>query len=180
LYFARTSISSEAAAGARRKTFMTKQMAIVLMSVIVCAVPLTGSRQSNQSSEWFLKLKSGGAPGEKKFTVDLNQAGLLSVVEEDPIKLPKDPVTELTVNLTSKDLEEIYKQAVLVLSEPVPNPRKKDDETIDGTWINLELATHGRSVARGYHVALIQEEVPVLAKLLELINKHVPKDHQVY
>ena len=82
--------------------------------------------------------------------------------------------------MTSKDLEEIHKQAVLVLSEPVPNPRKKDDETIDGTWINLELATHGRSVARGYHVALIQEEVPVLAKLLELINKHVPKEHQVY
>ena len=135
--------------------------------------------QSNQPGEWLLSLKSGGVPWEKKFKVELNQAGLLSVVEEDPNKIPNNPVTKLTIKLTSKDVQEIHQQALSVLLEPVSNLPKKD-EIVDGTVINLELVTPGRSLARGYHLGLIQEEAPALAKLLELINKYVPKEHQIF
>lgn len=157
---------------------MTKKMATLLMLVIVCAAPLSAYRQSTQLVEWLLTLNSGGTPWDKKFKVQLNQEGMLSVVEEDPNKIPNDPVTKLSAKLPNKDLQEIYDYALAVLTEPVRN--LPNDKIYDGTVIKLELVTLRRSLARSYHLGVVEEEAPALAKLLELINKHVPKDHQIF
>jgi len=153
----------------------------LLMLVIFCATPSVAcakNSQSNQPAEWSLSLTSGGAPWDKKFKVELNQAGVLSVTGEDPPKLPNNPTTKLTIKLSSNDVQEIYEQALLAV-QPVPGAQKKN-EIADGTRINLELVMPGRKLARGYHVGLVEEEAPAVAKLFGLMNKHIPKEHHIY
>ena len=132
---------------------------------------------SNQPAQWSLSVTCGGAPFEKKFKVELNQTGLLSVIEEDPARLPNDTITKLTAKLPAKDLQEIYQRTLLVF-ERLGGQEK--NEVVDGSWINVELVTGGRTLARGYHVGQTEEEAPEVAKLFALINKHLPKEHHIY
>ncbi len=146
--------------------------------VFVCCVLVSQGHTTNdepqQPAEWILSIKSWGAPWEKKFDVQLDQSGSLSFVEEDSLQLPKDPVTKLTRKISEKDLGQIYQQALLSMQ----NLRTKD--LADGTWITLKLTDDRKVMTASYHVGQLQEEAPEVAKLFALINKHLPKEHQVY
>ena len=137
----------------------------------------TVNPESKPPAEWLLSIKSSGAPGEKKFEVVLNQTGLLSVREEDPIKIPNDPVTKLTIKVPAGNLHEIYQQALLAAQKV----DFKEREVVDGTWMTIKLSTTDRrNLAASYHFGHAEEEAPNIAKLLALINKHVPAEHHVY
>ena len=158
-----------------------KKNAAALALLLLCSVAACGQALKSAAappSEWTLSLKSGGAPWVKRFEVGLNQSGKLAVTEHDPAKSPGDPVTKLSVNLPAGDVREIYEQAWRALREfSFPdNP----DEVADGTSLTLLLSANGRSLEADYHLGHIETEAPEVARLLALINKHLPEEHQVY
>ena len=101
-----------------------------------------------------------------------------SVKEEDLGKLPGDPVTKLDANLSAKDVQEIYEQALAAL-RGFHFPEKYN-EIQDGTSLTLQLSAYGRGLMAFYHIGQTSEEIPEVARVLALINKHLPKEHQVY
>jgi protoporphyrinogen oxidase len=62
----------------------------------------------------------------------------------------------------------------------VQNAPKSNDELRDGTWMTVKLTKPSEVMMVSFHIALIQEEAPNVAKLLSLINKYLPAEHQVY
>jgi len=124
-------------------------------------------------------VNSGGAPWTRQFNVELNRAGLLEVTEV-PAKLPKmpnDPVTKLSFQLSATEVKEIYNQALRALFS---RAAKRPYEIADGTVINVKLVAPGRVSMRGFHVGVTEEEAPQVAKLFALINKHLPKEQHVH
>jgi predicted transcriptional regulator len=133
--------------------------------------------QSKPPAQWLLSIDSRGAPWEKKFQVEINQTGLLLFTEEDRAKIPKDPVTKLTIKLPAGSLHEIYQQALLAAQKVGVKER---DDFADGTWMTIKLTSDGNELVASYHLAQTEEEAPNVGKLLALINKHLPQEHHVY
>lgn len=142
-----------------------------------CVIGQTNSGQAKPPSEWSLSLKTGGAPWEKKFEVEVNQSGLLRVTEQDPVKIPKDPITKLTIQLPAGNAQEIYQQGLLAAQKVGVKER---DDFADGTWMTIKLVSDGKDLTASYHFGQVQEEAPNVAKLFALINKHLPTEHHVY
>src|ERR1044071_7787142 len=97
-----------------------KRSIAALALLLFCSFVAYGQAQKSTSappSEWTLSLKSGGAPWEKRFEVELDQTGKLALTENNSDKLPGDPVTKLNVNLPAGVVREIYEQAWLALRE---------------------------------------------------------------
>jgi hypothetical protein len=160
---------------------LMKKTTAALTFIVFCIV-LTHGQVSvvpdKQPAEWSLSLKTGGAPWEKRFEVELNQSGNLTVTEQDPGKTPNDPVTKLKADLSTKDAQEIYEQTLkALLGFRFPD---KDAKIQDGTTLTLNLSANGRGLMAVYHVGMTEEEIPEVARVLALINKHLPKEHQVY
>jgi hypothetical protein len=155
---------------------MKRATPLVILAIILLS-GLIANAQSSQPSRWNLTVTSGGAPWEKRFTVEFDQTGLLSATEEEPLKRPNDSVTKLTANLSKKDVQAIYLQALRAIFAPRPI---RSYEIADGTVIHVKLTADGRASLRGYHVGLTEEEAPEAAKLFGLINKHLPKEHHIY
>jgi hypothetical protein len=149
-------------------------------ALLILAFGVVAHGQTNEQptppAEWSLWIKSWGAPWEKKFEVQLDQSGSLQVVEEDSIKTPKDPITKLTREIPANELRQIYAQAWV----SVENPPKSHDEIPDGTWMSLKLTSGGKVMSASFHIGVIQDHAPNIGKLLSLINKHLPAEHQVY
>jgi hypothetical protein len=162
-------------------TKLMKKTTAALTFIVFCIVLAHGQVSvvpGKQPAEWSLSLKTGGAPWEKKFEVELNQSGNLTVTEQDPEKTPNDPVTKLKANLSTKDAQEIYEQTLrALLGFRFPDT---DAKIQDGTTLTLKLSANGRGLMAFYHVGMTEEEIPEVARVLTLINKHLPKEHQVY
>lgn len=155
---------------------MKNAVRILLIVFGVLVLHSQTNAQPRPPAEWSLWIKSWGAPWEKKFEVQLDQSGSLQVVEEDSIKIPNDPITKLTRNIPAEDLRQIYAQALV----SVQNPPKSHEGLQDGTWMNVKLTTGTQVTLISFHIGLIPEEAPKVAKLLSLINKYLPAEHQVY
>jgi len=150
--------------------------ALLIFAFGVLALHAQTSEQPRPPAEWSLWIKSGGAPWEKKFEVQLDQSGSLDVVEEDKTKIPNDPITKLTRKIPANELRQIYEQALT----SVQNPPKSNEELRDGTWMTVKLTSRTKVSMVSFHIGLLQEEAPNVAKLLSLINKHLPAEHQIY
>ena len=152
--------------------------AIAVIAFVVLLLSTSSSSPAyGQPKEWALSVTSGGAPWEKRFVVEMNHTGLLSVAEEDRSKLPNDPRSKLTVQLSAKEVKEIYDQALRAL---FTTPPRRPYEIADGTMIQVKLEAPGRASMRGFHVGVTEEEAPQVAKLFALINKHLPTEHHIY
>lgn len=150
--------------------------ALLIFACVVLGLHAQTNAQPRPPAEWSLWIKSGGAPWEKKFEVQLDQSGSLDVVEEDKTKIPNDPITKLTRKIPATELRQIYAQALV----SVQNPPKSNEELRDGTWMTVKLTSRTKVSMVSFHIGLLQEEAPNVAKLLSLINKHLPAEHQVY
>jgi hypothetical protein len=164
-----------------RRLAITKVVAAFALTIL-CAADFYGqvSRPySKQNSEWLLYLKTEGAPWTKKFEVDLNQRGTLVLTETDPQRLPKETTSKLTVNLASKDAQEIYEQAWKTFREF--RFAEEDGQRPDGTNLTLRLLRNGRMLEmKFFHFGQAEEESVELAKVLSLINKHLSQEHKIY
>ncbi|HSE32592.1 MAG TPA: hypothetical protein VLA93_13550 [Pyrinomonadaceae bacterium] len=150
--------------------------ALLIFAFGVFVLHAQTSEQPPPPAEWSLSIKSGGAPWEKKFEVQLDQSGSLQVVEEDKSRLPNEPITKLARKIPVNDLKQIYAQAWV----SVQNAPKSNEELRDGTWMTVKLTSGAKATVISFHIGLIQEEAPYVAKLLSLINKHLPAEHQLY
>ena len=150
--------------------------ALLILAFVVLGLHAKTNEQPRPPAEWSLWIKSWGAPWEKKFEVQLDQAGSLEVVEEDKSKIPNDPITKLTRKIPANELRQIYAQALV----SVQNPPKSNEQLRDGTWMTVKLTSPAKVSMVSFHIGLIQEEAPNVARLLSLINKHLPPEHQVY
>ena len=160
---------------------MTKTTVALVITVTFCPALLHGQikqSDSRQPAEWSFSLKTGGVPWSKKFEVELNHAGKLSMTEQNPDKMPGDITSKFTVDLSAKDAQEIYEQTLKAFRE---FRFLEKPETRDGTNLTLRLSAYGRVlVMQLFNIGLMDEESPEVAKVLSLINKHLPRDHQVY
>ena len=150
--------------------------ALLIFAFVVLGLHAQTKEPPRPPGEWSLWIKSWGAPWEKKFEVQLDQSGSLEVVEEDKTKIPNEPITKLTRKIPANELRQIYAQAWV----SVQNAPKSNEELRDGTWMTVKLTQPSQVTMVSFHIGLIQEEAPNVAKLLSLINKHLPAEHQVY
>jgi hypothetical protein len=158
------------------KVFVAFAATLLCASVLHGQVNFPGSRSN---SAWSLYLKTEGAPFEKKFEVELNQTGTLVVKETDPGRLPKETTSKLTVNLSPKDAQEIYDQALKTFREF--RFTEEHSERRDGTNLTLQLYRNGRAlIMQFFHIAQAEEESVELAKVLSLINSRLPEERKVY
>jgi len=161
---------------------MKKIIAPLLAVAVLCSVMLHGQSNnsaSKQPAEWSLSLKTDGAPWTKKFEVKLNQTGALVVAEENPEKMPGPTMSKVTVNLSAKDVQGTYDQALKAFRDF--RFAEEAVERADGTNLTLRLSSNGRVlVMQFFHLGNPEDESPEVAKLLSLINKHLPKEHQIY
>ena len=159
-----------------------KKTLAALALIVICSVMSNGQAKNpapKQPAEWSLSLKTGGAPWEKKFEVALNQAGSLLVTEEDPRKMPNDTTSKLTIKLPAKDAQEIYEHTLKAFREFRFAADKV--ERADGTNLTLQLSANGRVlIMQFFHIGQTEEESVEVASVLSLVNKHLPKEHQVY
>lgn len=155
---------------------------LVLTLIFACSVILQAQRKTSvpeHPAKWSLSLKTGGAPWEKKFTVELNQSGNLIVVEQDPVKMPADTTSKLTATLTVTEAQQIYEQALKAFREF--RFAEKQVELADGTNLTLQLSANGGVlVMQFFHIGQTEDESVEVATVLRLINKHLPAEHQVY
>ena len=158
----------------------TNKLAI-LMVIAACSVVLQGQTKTSvpkPPANWSLTLKTGGAPWEKKFVVELNQSGSLVVNEEDPAKMPADPKSKRTVNLTPAQAQQIYEQALKAFRE---FRFEGEEGRRDGTNLTLQLSANGKLLEMQlFHISPIDDEIVEINALLSLINKHLPPEHHVY
>ena len=158
----------------------TKKIA-ALMLLAACSVVLQGQTKSSipkSPASWSLTLKTGGAPWYKKFVVELNQSGSLVVNEEDPAKMPADPKSKRTVNLTPAQTQQIYEQALKAFRE---FRFGGEEGRRDGTNLTLQLSANGKFLEMQlFHISPIDDESVEINALLSLINKHLPTEHHVY
>lgn len=155
-----------------------KKFAIVLASIVLWSFTIPPV-VSLQRTEWTLFLKTGGAPWEKKFELTLDNTGALTLTEDDSSKMPEPTTSKVVLKLPTNDTQAIYEQALKAIREfQFP---KKTQELADGTNLTLQLTVHRRALTiQIWHLGLTEEELPEVAKLLVLLNKHLPKEHQVY
>jgi hypothetical protein len=155
-----------------------KRAVTVLLILAFCVLVMHGqtNAQTRPPAEWSLWIKSWGAPWEKKFEVQLDQSGSLQVVEEDKSKIPNDPITKLARKIPANELPQIYEQALI----SVQNPPKSHDEIRDGTWMTVKVTSGPKVTSVSFHIGVVQEQAPNIAKLVSLINKYLPEEHQVY
>ena len=152
---------------------------VVLTVVLVLLCSLTIQTASAQRPDWTLYVKTGGAPGEKKFEVTFNHKGALSVTSDDPTKMPGPTISKLAVNLSPSDTQAVYEQALKALREfEFP---KVTEELYDGTNLTVSLTVHRRTLSiQVFHLSILADDVPEVAKLLALLNKHLPKEDHIY
>ncbi len=151
-----------------------------LIFIISCAVLLNGqSVTTNERAGWSLSLKTGGAPWEKSFEVELSHDGKLRVTEQSPEKMPAETRSKLAVSIPPKDAQEIFDHALRAFREfRFPDERV---ERNDGTNLTLRLTTYNRMLEiRFLHIGHPEEESQAVAKVLSLINRRLPQEHQVY
>ena len=93
--------------------------------------------------------------------------------------MPGETRAKLTVSLPAKDAQEIYEHALKAFREfRFPEERI---ERNDGTNLTLRLMTYDRTLEmQFFHIGRPEEESPEVAKVLSLINKRLPQEHQVY
>ena len=153
-----------------------------LMLIAACSVILHGQGKTSAPkppAKWSLSIKTGGAPWEKKFAVELNQSGSLVINEEKPGTTRDDQRSKFTVNLTSTETQQIYEQVLKAFRDV--RFAEKQGEVADGTNLTLQLSANGKLlVMQFFHVGQIQDESPEIAAVLSLINKRLPAEHRVY
>ena len=158
---------------------MERHRPIVALFILCLASALGQAQASKQPPEWSLRLETGGAPFEKKFEVELSQSGKLLVKEQDPGGAPDSPAMNITRDLSQKEAQEIYTQALRAFREF--RFAEEDIKRHDGTNLTLRLKAYERVlVMQFFHMGQVEEESPEVAKVLSLINKYLPQGHQVY
>jgi hypothetical protein len=161
---------------------LMKKTTSALALIVICSLVLHGQGKapaSKQPVEWSFSLNTGGAPWYKKFNVELSQIGNLVVIEDDPEQMPNPTISKVTIKPSVKDAQDIYEQTLKAFREF--RSKEKKEERADGTNLLLQLSANGRvQVMQFSHISQIEEESMEAAKVLVLINKHLPKDHQVY
>jgi hypothetical protein len=131
-----------------------------------------------QPSGWMLMLKSGGMPGTTQIHVRLHPSGHLVITENDGRATSGDSVVEFSAKVPPADVQEIYERTWKILKEfRFP---EEPDQLNDGTFISLGLHANGRGLSANFHVAQAGCEIPDVARVMALINKHLPKERQVY
>jgi hypothetical protein len=151
----------------------------VVLTLVMLLFNAAGTQTKRESPEWSLFLKTFGAPWDKKFEVTLNHTGALSVTSDDPAKMPATITSKVDVKLSTNDVREIYEQALTAFREF--QLRKEEEEHADGTNLTLTLTANRRTLSMQVsHLATVEDEIPEVGKLLALLNKHLPKEHQVY
>jgi hypothetical protein len=156
-------------------TFMKGCKPMLTMLALCLASVLGQGQASKQPAEWSLRLETGGAPFEKKFEVELNQSGNLVVKEQSPDGAPGN----ITRNLSRGDTQEIYTQVLRAFHEF--RFAEEDVTRHDGTNLTMRLKAFDRVlVMQFFHMGRAEEESPEVAKVLSLINKHLPQEHWVY
>jgi hypothetical protein len=128
-------------------------------------------------AEWSLFLKTGGIlfRNTKNFEVKIDHSRKLLVTEEDS----NNQITKIERNLSPKDAREIYDQALKAFR----NFRfvDKNEKRYDGTNVTLRLKVYYRVLEMQlYNVLRLEEENADITRLISLINKHLPEEHQVY
>jgi hypothetical protein len=152
---------------------------IVALFILCLASALGQAQASKQASEWSLRLETGGARFEKKFEVELHQSGRLLVKEQGPGGAPDNAAMNITRDLSQKEAQEIYTQALRAFREF--RFAEEDIKRHDGTNLTLRLKANERVlVMQFFHVGQVKEESPEAAKVLSLINKYLPQGHQAY
>jgi hypothetical protein len=145
--------------------------------VVLTFVLLLPNAASAQRPEWSLLLKTGGAPWEMKFEVTLDYTGALSVIENDSGKIPAS-TSKLSVNLSPTDTQAVYEQALKAFRE---FELTKDTEVPDGSDLTMTLTVKKRRLTmQVFNFSQAEEDLPEVAKLLALLNKHIPKEHHVF
>jgi hypothetical protein len=172
----------------------TKKCFVVWVSALIVLIAVAAKAQvkplgTEPASDWFLFLKAEGVPWDKKFEVTLDQTGSLNVTVQDPEHKRATTPAKIAVKLSAKDAQEIYDQALKAFHE-----FRFPEEVADGTTLTLRLTTRYTSYqvpARSpqslsapatlsmqmFQVG--QQDIPEVAKLLALLNKHLAKD-QIY
>lgn len=147
--------------------------------VVLTLVLLLFTAARAQHSEWTLLLETRGAPGEKKFQVTLTNTGALSVIENDPVKMPASTISKLAVNLSPSDTQAVYEQALKAFREfQFPNDTEK---LLDGTNLKMSLTVQKRQVTMQVaNIGIVADELPEVGKVLALLNKHIPEEHHIY
>ena len=156
---------------------MTLMNRLLVVFTFVLLLPNAGSAQA-QRPEWTLLLKTRGAPWETKFEVTLNHTGALSVIEDDSLKSPASTISKLAVNLPASDTQAVYEQALKAFRE---FELTKDTEVRDGTDLTMTLTVKKRILTmQVFNFGRAEEDLPEVAKLFALLNKHIPKEHHIY
>jgi hypothetical protein len=156
-----------------------KKFAIGLVLIVWWSLMTQPAVVCSKPTEWSLYLKTTGAPWEKTFELTLDNTGALNLTEDEPRKMPAPTTSKVEVKLSTKDTQDVYEQtlkAIRAFEFP-----KKTMELADGTNLTLRLIVHRRAVTiQIWHLGVTDEELPEVAKLFALLNKHLPKEHHVY
>jgi hypothetical protein len=172
-----------------KKCFVVWLSALILISAGGAKAQVK-PRDAEAASDWFLFLKTDGAPWEKKFEVTLDQTGSLNVIVQDPEKKDAAAPAKVAVKLFAKDAREIYDQAMKAFHE-----FRFPEEVADGMTLTLRITTRHTSFnvsARApqsvsapatlsmqiFHVG--QQDIPEVDKLFALLNQHLAKEYQIY
>lgn len=159
-----------------------KKFAFALALILWCSFTTPTTSRAVvpvQRPDWNLVLKTGGAPFEKKFEVTLNHTGALNVTVHDPTTVPPNKVSKFSFNLSTDDAQQVYEQALKAFRE-FQFPRETEIRP-DGTNLTLQLRAHQRTLTMEiFHLGVLQDELPEVARLLVLLNKHMPKDQEIY
>lgn len=158
---------------------MKKLLASIAFLIFCTALLNAQSAAFVRRAEWSLSLKTGGAPWEKSFEVELSQAGNLAVSEHNPEKMPAETRSKLSRVIPAEDAQEIFEHALRAFREfRFPEERV---ERHDGTNLTLRLTAYDRALEmRFMRIGRPEEEIQAVAKVLSLINRHLPQEHQVY
>jgi hypothetical protein len=147
-----------------------------LFAVLTCILLLSNVARA-QRPEWTLLLKTSGAPWETKFEVSLDHTGALSVIENDAGQIPAS-TSKLALSLSPSDTQAVYEQVLKAFRE---FQLTKDTEVRDGTDLTMSLTVKKRTLTmQVFNFGQAEEDLPEVAKVFALLNKHIPKEHHIY
>ncbi|HEX8651565.1 MAG TPA: hypothetical protein VF708_12055 [Pyrinomonadaceae bacterium] len=159
-----------------------KMHILILAIVTLCSVSVFGQTQSSNPKapdEWEMYLNTGGAPWEKQFQVRLDQSGQLTVIEQDPRRSSGPATKTFPVKISEGEAQEIYGLTLEALRKF--HFAERHYEAFDGTNLVIGLRIYDTTLEGSFfHLMYVEEAGSEIARIVSLINKHLPKEHLVY
>jgi hypothetical protein len=150
----------------------------ILVLILLClSLGIGHAGTSKQPAEWTLYLKTGGIPfpNTKQFEVNLDYTGKLLITEQNA----DNQTLKVERNIPSKDAQVIYEQALKTFRDF--RFAEENEKRYDGTDVTLRLKVYYRVLEMQlFNVPRLEEENANVTRLISLINKHLPEEHQVY